>query len=356
MILFLIIICLANLIYWIFLFRKLSNYDAKSEISDTPIVLVVLAVRNEEQNIQNHLGLILEQEYPNAKVLVIDDYSTDSTFSVLKDFSARYPHLQIRRNEKHLGKKKSIQAALQDVGENQNLLVFTDGDCRCNSSRWLQLMTDGFSDKTQLVLGYGPLNKGKSLLNRFARYETFLTALQYFSYAIAGIPYMGVGRNLAYQKELFNKVNGFSRHLEVQSGDDDLFVNQVATRDNVFCQLDPDSFMYSDAPKSWGQFFRQKKRHLTTSVRYKCIHQILLSGFALSHICFYLLLFSVNWKTAMVFWLIRQILIIGTNYNAFYKLREKDLLYFFPILDLMLFFYYTFMGFYSIVPQKTRWK
>jgi hypothetical protein len=67
-------------------------------------------------------------------------------------------------------------------------------------------------------------------LNRFIRFETVYSAVQYLSFALNGSPYMGVGRNLIYHKSLFAEANGFKSHEKIASGDDDLFINQVANK------------------------------------------------------------------------------------------------------------------------------
>jgi cellulose synthase/poly-beta-1,6-N-acetylglucosamine synthase-like glycosyltransferase len=216
-------------------------------------------------------------------------------------------------------------------------------------------MLSAFGEKHQVVLGYAPLNRKKTWISIFARYETFLTALQYFSYAIAGIPYMGVGRNLAYTTDILKSTNGFSSHLDLLSGDDDLTVNAVARKNNVGIQTDPKSFMYSDPPENLSAFVRQKSRHITTSVRYKMKHQILLAAFSMTHVVFYFSLFFMDpWVACMVF-ATRILLILLFNYRAFVKLKESDLLLWFPVLDFLMTFYYILMSFTFIFPRKKSW-
>jgi len=357
MVFLLSVVTIINLAFWLLLFVKFSF---QKQAGILPIkdkkqkeILLVIAARNEAENLGKNLPLILSQDYPNYKVLIIDDHSEDNSPEILEAFSRKYNKLIVQRNEVHLGKKRSLQAVLSSVSSNQ--LVFTDADCMPNSKKWLQHISNAFTAEKRIVLGYGPYARKPGLLNLFIRFESFMTALQYFSYALMGIPYMGVGRNLAYNKSVFDSVDGFTAHLDKLSGDDDLFISQVANAKNVAIQIHPESFMFSPAPDSWSRYIHQKKRHLSTSVRYKLIHQVLLSIYAGSHILFYLLLFFAGYKAALLLWFFRYLLIILSSNKGFRKLGEGELLFYFPILDLMMFFYYIFMSVYSLWPGKIKW-
>jgi glycosyltransferase involved in cell wall biosynthesis len=342
-----------NLFFWLMIFARFSVYRQKNGTVTEARVWLVIVVRNELENLKQHLYLMLQQHSLSYKTLIIDDGSTDGTISWLSEVQNSHPDLHLLRHEKSIGKKKALHKALPTLDGTH--FIFTDGDCACNSENWMKLMLWGLDEKKSIVLGYAPLNKMKTFISIFARYETFLTALQYFSYALAGIPYMGVGRNLAYHASVLGKSKGFSSHLDLLSGDDDLLVNAVANKDNVRIQTDPESFMYSNPPNNIRAFVRQKSRHISTSVRYKKIHQILLALFSASHIVFYLALFFSGSLFAPGIWGLRIVLVIIFNYKAFLKLKEKDLLFYFPVLDFLMFLYYSFMSFSFIIPNKKNW-
>jgi cellulose synthase/poly-beta-1,6-N-acetylglucosamine synthase-like glycosyltransferase len=233
----------------------------------------------------------------------------------------------------------------------------TDGDCQPASSNWLAHMLEALEEEKDIVLGFGPFVKKKGLLNLFARFENFMTAIQYFSYTLMGNPYMGVGRNLLYRKSVFNRAKGFSDHLNKLGGDDDLLINKMGDHHNTALQFEKESFMYSEAPASWRSFFKQKKRHIGASYMYKRKHQFNLSLFAGSHVLFYVFLFLFSWQISLVFWLTRLIIILALNRLAFSKLGQKDLIIYFPLLDFMIFVYYCIMLLYSILQPKTNsWK
>ena len=119
-------------------------------------------------------------------------------------------------------------------------------------------MQSGYEPGIEIVLGYGAYKKYPGILNKLIRFETFHTALQYFSYALAGKPYMGVGRNLSYRKEAFLRNKGFSAINHIPSGDDDLFINMIATKTNTAIVIDKEAHTLSEPHKTW-HYGRSKK-------------------------------------------------------------------------------------------------
>ena len=97
------------------------------------------------------------------------------------------------------------------------------------SNQWLKLMARNFTPQTQIVLGYSGYDRTKGWLHKRTAFDTLFQSLRYLGFALAGKPYMGIGRNLAYRKELFFQQKGFSKYLNLQRGEDDLFINQLAT-------------------------------------------------------------------------------------------------------------------------------
>ncbi|MBI3232587.1 MAG: glycosyltransferase [Bacteroidetes bacterium] len=250
-----VLVLLANcfIIQWLYhllMFSKLALYKPYKgkPLDNNQPVSVIIAARNEYLNLEKHLPSILEQDYPNYEVIVVNDCSWDQTAVLLERLQSQYPHLHIvtiHEQEKYpTGKKFAVTLGIK-AAQNE-LLVFTDADCKPQSRKWLSLMASNFSHQKQIVLGYSPYSKQSGVLNMFIRFETMLTAMFYFSYALIKDAYMGVGRNLAYKRSLFFSVKGFASHNHIISGDDDLFVNETSTPSNVAIELRKDSFMTSE--------------------------------------------------------------------------------------------------------------
>jgi len=352
-----------QLIYYFFLFSKFSFYKPQKTATKTLPVSVIICAKNEAKNINTHLKSILTQNHPNFEVIVVNDASTDSTLKILNTFKNDYPHLKvvdIKSTSIYTGNKKNAVTKGIEAATNRHLL-FTDADCKPLSKNWITEMTSQFSKDASIILGYGGYQKiDNSFLNKIIRFETLLTAVQYFSYAKSGIPYMGVGRNLAYIKSQFNLANGFSNHADMQSGDDDLFINQMATKKNTSICFSNESFTISTPKKTIAAWFNQKRRHLTTANHYKPIHQFLLGLFYLSQFLFWflaiiLILFSFKWQLVTILLTIRlitQYIILG---NSAKKLCEKDLILFFPILDFMLVIFQLGIFLRNSMSKPTSW-
>lgn len=263
----------------------------KIQLLDTlPEVSVIICARNEEENLRKHLPSVLTQDYPKYEVIVINDRSYDESETVLEQLKKEYPHLKtsfIPMDAKFIDSKK-IAVTLGIKAAQNDILVFTDADCEPVSNKWLEGVVRSFSGDKQIVLGYGAYNKNKSFANFTQVFDTLFIGIQYLNYAIAGYPYMGVGRNMAYRKSFFENSKGFSKHLDIQSGDDDLFINDYARGKNTTVCVSPDSVTTSEEKKSFSAFLAQKERHLSTSGRYKFSSKLLLGTEMGSRFLFYL--------------------------------------------------------------------
>jgi len=312
-------------------------------------VSVIICARDEAHNLVKNLPGVLVQDYATThEVVLVNDNSTDESKYVIDEFRRSFKNLnmiELTQEAKMIsGKKFPLSMGIKSA--KYEIVLLTDADCVPASENWIKKMQGAYEDDTEIVLGYGAYHKKPGLLNKLIRFETFHTALQYFSYALAGKPYMGVGRNLSYKKELFFKNKGFSSINQIPSGDDDLFINQVATANNTAVLLDHDTHTLSDAKNSWGEWMTQKYRHYSTGKYYKPIHKFLLGLYSFSLFLVYpLLVISIlffNWQLAVGVFALRFIIQAIVLYKGMNKLNEKDLYPWFLFLDIWMFFYYLF--------------
>ncbi|MCB0545391.1 MAG: glycosyltransferase [Saprospiraceae bacterium] len=346
-----------QLVYWWGVFARLAFYDPAREKVGLPGspqagASVLICARNEAANLRDNLPHILEQAYSGLwEVIVIDDASTDGTAAVLEQLQQQYSRLRVLRvaEKTFPGKKHALAQGI--AAARYEHLFFTDADCRPASGQWLSCMAAALlkTPETEIALGYAPMRRevrwGGRLLNGWARFETAQTAIQYFSFALSGWPYMGVGRNLAWKKSLFNRSGGFSRHLHRPSGDDDLLVNATAHAGNTAICLQPESFMYSDGERSWPGWLRQKRRQLDAGKRYRPAHQLALAVLSLSHTLHYFLLLVLliagfGMITAAFCYLLRSVSLLFLYGKILPKLREQRLLSQVPIYDTLFAAYY----------------
>lgn len=358
-----VIIGLINLCYYLGFFRFAFAPATPTSPYKTLPVSVIICAKNEAENIRNFLPLILSQDHPNFEVVVINDASTDETLDVLEEFAARDPKVKIvdvQNNEAFWANKK-YALTLGIKKAKKPYLLFTDADCKPETDQWLKEMSAHFEDQKSIVLGYGGyLIDNRSFLNKLIRFETLFTAIQYFSYASWGKPYMGVGRNLAYTSEEFFAQNGFATHLHVKAGDDDLFVNQAANKSNTALCFSPNGITRSLPEEDLKSWFRQKRRHVSIATHYKREHQMILGLFYTSQILFWIffliLLFSSFWQVALVFLAIRWIVQGTVFYHSGKKFGETDLFWLFPFLELFLIWSQLGIFIANLVSKPTHWK
>lgn len=322
----------------------------------------MVCARDEAANLAKNLPGILIQEYRTShEVIVVNDNSFDDSKYVLEEFQKTYKQLkpiELTQEAKLIpGKKFPLSIGIKSA--KHEIVLLTDADCVPATEHWIESMQDSYTENTEIVLGYGPFHKKKGMLNKLIRWEAFHTAMQYLSYALAGIPYMGVGRNLSYKKTVFYRHKGFSSHNNIPGGDDDLFINMSANKKNTKINIDPKSFTLSKPPISWKQWLKQKKRHYTTGKYYKSLHKFLLGLYSFSHFLFFPLLVGVcivyNWKYGIIVFAIRLVIQLLIYIRVLNKLSEKDLIPFIFLFDLWMFFYYIIFFPALFKKPRTSW-
>jgi hypothetical protein len=352
-----------QLVYYYGIFIRIGAYKRAPQLKKFPISVIICA-RNEAENLKKNLPAVLTQKHENYEVIVVNDCSTDHTDDVLGELLKKFRHLRttnISPDKKFThGKKLAVTVGIKAA--KYEWLVLTDADCHPVSENWLERLQENFTDRTDIVLGYGGYLPLKGLLNKYIRYDTLLIAMQYFSFALMGIPYMGVGRNLAYRKSLFFNKKGFASHYGLLSGDDDLFVNENATRDNTAVEFHPESHTRSIPKIKWSEWFKQKKRHITTSRFYKPRHIFLLGLEPWSRLLFYisfcyLIVLKIWVPYIIIAFIIRLISVQIISKIAMRRFSELNLLMWIPVFDLfalMINFNIFISGIFR--SKKSRWK
>ena len=359
-----IVVVIIQVAYYLIIFQRFAFSKPQSNTPKNISVSVIVCAKNEAENLKQFIPLIANQDYSNFEIVLVNDASTDNTLEVMEDLATKYSNIKIvdvENNEAFWANKK-YALTLGIKASNYDYLIFTDADCKPISKHWIKEISSSFSNQKTIVLGYGGYKKVKnSVLNKLIRFETLLTALQYFSYAKFGMPYMGVGRNLAYRKDEFFKINGFVGHMDVNSGDDDLFINNIATNDNTEICYTPNSFTKSLPKTTFNDWFRQKRRHVTTAKRYKLIHKLLLAEFYSSQILFWVIgifLLAIKFKLFIVLpifivAILIKYLVIGFSAK---KLNETDLILVYPFLELFLILFQFSIFIANLISKPKHWK
>jgi glycosyltransferase involved in cell wall biosynthesis len=348
---------------YLFNFLSLALYKNKQPTFQTPPVSVVICARNEEENLEKFLPLVLEQDYPKFEVIVVNDCSFDNSYDLLKSLAQKYKNLKVADIKEVEGREhgKKFAMTIGIKAAQYETLVLTDADCYPSSNHWISSILESYGTGKQIVLGYGKYASKPGFLNLMIRFDTFFIAAQYLSKALKGKAYMGVGRNLSYQKSLFFDVKGYASHIHLESGDDDLFINEVATSQNTTIVVDKGSSTVSEPKLSWKAWFHQKKRHVSTAKYYKSAHK---SALFIEPMSWYFLIFATiaslifQYNTIIIIsgLLFRTLLQIGILHAIAVKLDEADLGWKAPFLEFFQrLFVYPVYFITTFFVRKRKW-
>jgi len=307
------VVFLIQAYYYLYYYSGILFYNRKMKKgkivynTSKPPVSVIVCTRNEAENLKTLLPVILEQDYPQYELIVVNDGSTDESNEILEKYRAKYPHLYytfLPMEAKYMSRKKTCLAVGIKAAKYENLLMI-DADCEPAGREWISNMARNFTGKSEIVLGYGGHKYKKGLLNKMISFDILFIAIQYMGFALKRRAYMGVGRNLSYKKELFFKNKGFASHLNLASGDDDLFIKEVTNKENTRVEFSPGSATWSIRKMTFKSFVYQKERHLSTGTRYKFITKLRIGTELFSRAVFYIL-----------FILLAAFLVCSQNYIA----------------------------------------
>jgi cellulose synthase/poly-beta-1,6-N-acetylglucosamine synthase-like glycosyltransferase len=355
------------LLQFFYLFRyyvRIILYRHQPQTASNEGVSVVICARNEERNLRDLIPRLMEQNHPNFELVVVDDSSWDDTTDTLRAYTVRYPNLHVvhldEDKQRMSGKKFALTVGIK--GAKHDIILLTDADCVPVSNDWISRMTAPFgAENISVVLGVSPYGRMKGMLNRMIRFDAAQVAATYLSFALAGVPYMGVGRNLAYRKSLFFKNSGFKSHLHIASGDDDLFIGEVATAANTAIVFEHEAQTISDPKTTWKSWIHQKRRHFSTAPHYRASRKIRLALWPLS--------WQFMWLGAIVLLIVHSaFFIVGaaillryiahfiTFSGAFRKMGLASLAYGAPIWESMIMTIHPFLWIWNQLATPRTWK
>ncbi len=357
--------------YLLFVFGRFALfYKDKGEQDldlNTSGVSVIIAAKNEAAHLKDLLPLLMQQDYPDFEVVVVNDRSTDGSEELLAAFTKEYAKLRsvtIRYTPEHLTSKKYALTLGIKVSAYDTVLL-TDADCRPVSLNWIKRMSAPIrNDQKTFVLGHGSYLALPGLLNKIIQFETLMTAIYYFSFGYWKSPFMGVGRNLCYRKDFFMEKKAFKSLWHIEGGDDDLFVNRYANSKNTAIVAHPESITVSEPKTSFKEYFVQKKRHFHAGKYYQAKDKLKLGLYTLSHLVFWfaglgIVILDTSWEPiALVLGLVLaramlQYYIIG---EARKKLEGKGKVIWTLFFDLMYMVNYWVLGVQGYLSKTVKWK
>ena len=349
------------LYYFIFSSFLFKQKKKSNNAEKVPVSLIVFS-KNSASNLQKNLPNYLAQEYPEFEIVLVNNASVDDTEDILEDFVAKNENIKVvsvENNEAFWNNKKyaltlGIKAAKYDH------LLFTNINSNPTSEHWIAQMSKKFTLKRTIVLGYEKYKKENTFNNLLIRFHRLLKAIQCFSFAKQGSPFMAFGNNLAYKRTEFFKVNGFIKHIKIKFAEDDLFIKDAATKENISYSISKDSFIETDAPESFKEWFQEQRLLSTIKEHFKFKNQFLLNLFVISKLLFYvlgiILFFFYPWQIILgivLGYFLVQYIIIGLSAK---KLEEPQIIFFLPFLEISLLLIQISIFIANLISKPNHWK
>ncbi len=328
---------------------------------DLPVSVVICA-RSEARRLERLIPLLMQQDHKEFEVVVVNDRSEDDTWEVLQWMKPSQPRLRpvnIQADEKfNYGKKLALGVGVRAAKYPHVLL--TDADCIPAGNDWISTMAAGFGKGKQIVIGHSPYAYQPGVANVLERYDGTMKAMQYMAFAMAGFPYMGVGRNLGYTGELFFNAKGSKKHNHLMSGDDDLFINEVARAKNTGVVADPRAFVTTLPTRDLGTWLRRKRRHYTTAAHYRLGHQVLLMLLPLARTAFWLLLLwfalRMQWREVAIGLAVELCVLLPITVLAMRRLHAGALVWLAIPLEWLFLLLDPLLYTSTILVKPKRWK
>ena len=329
------------LYYWIIFGRIAFFNPKKSPASEAlPSVSVIMVAENDYQNLRKNLLSLLEQDYPDFEVVVVNSSPQETaSLYLLKSSQEKYPHLKVvdLPDVKNFYSKKKFLLAIGVKESVKDVILFTNTDCQPDSPYWIRSMVSQINERKQLVLGYS----GFAFANRFYRLDRVNTSLTYMSLARCGMPYTGTGNNMTCSREFFNEANGFVSHYAVPYGEDTLFVNKNATRKNTTVALTPDSLVRIHLKMRYKRWMLLKKIARRSQKHYKMSQRFVLTLFPFTRFICYLsfigllclLPLSMFYYSIIGAFALRMFSQLFITKKAMQRFHEKGLLLLQPLLE-----------------------
>ncbi|MDR0971393.1 MAG: glycosyltransferase [Bacteroidales bacterium] len=363
------LLVLIEAIYYMVVFSKVAFYNEipkkERNLNSLPSVSVVIVAKNDRYNLEKILPIILEQEYPNFEVVVVNDSSKDKSEAVLRVFQEVYPHLNVvnlyDNVNKFLGKKYPLSLGIKTA--KNDLILLIEPSSRPSSYKWISSMVRGYEGKRkQIILGFTKNETKKGFISWLISYDNLTSALNYLGNALISNPYTGYGTNLAYSRDLFFKNNGFIWQYTIPVGEDEIFVNKLANSNNCSVIIDKDAINIKNYEEGLSQMILNKKKHYVCLSYFKFKDKFISSIIPFSTFLIYILFFvgllitKIPWQYLVLPLIVKYSLQITMYFISSKKLQIKQIAFFTPFLEIFFLFFNTIIHISALSTKKKQWK
>lgn len=237
-------------------------------------ISIVIAARNEEQNIGNILTDLANQSYDKGwyEVIIANDHSSDKTVDVIEQHVARHANFKLLNMQaappRFSPKKWALQKAVEEAAG--DIILATDADCRVGS-RWIETMASYFGPEVGFVIGFsqfGALGASQNLIERFQAFDFLALMGAAAGSANLGLPLAASGQNLGYRKTAFQQIGGYTKVAHRVSGDDVLLLQLIRkyTEMKIVFAADPAAYAVSEPQPTLKDLINQRKRWASNGI------------------------------------------------------------------------------------------
>jgi len=288
-------VCTVALCTCYFRLLKVKLGQSSPDLNDQRPISVVIATRNEHDQLRQNLPFFLDQNHPNFEVVVVIDDSDKDLVFIINEFEKLYPNLKVvsfewARNffvSRKFAESVGIKSATHDR------ILLSHISTRPASPEWVSQMSKALSNNKRIVIGYHTLASKTSLLNAFVRFDTFSYTLRYLRAALSGRPFTADSKNLAFDRSLFYEAKGIARYYNVNTGNEDMFVNRAATTINTTIEIHPNAFVKGQEITTFSEWFSRKVRHRVLIREFKTFNRLGLAIHDWFMVLFYVVLFAI---------------------------------------------------------------
>lgn len=361
-----LVLCLYYGLTWLRVGRCKKDVVSRqgSVAAHKPSVSVVMVVHNEAEFLKKSLPYLLEQDYPDFEVVVVNYTSTDDTQFVLRVCAENYHNLKpiTLKNDVNMFQGRKYPLSIGIKSSTKDVVLLTEAESTPRTFDWISRMMQGFSGGTQVVIGYNVVKGNGKLLGAFQQYENMTYNASYLGAAMLGIPFTATGRNLSYRRDFFFKQGGFISHYSISDGADDLFVNQNANSRNSALVLSGDAAVYSEARHSFVTWHQDRVHRLCTRRYYGLKDRLMLLIYPLSQLLFivsvvFLFLGQVfPWQILLGVLLLKFLWQIVCSLPLAKKFEIKKIQFFSPFFEFYFLIANTFLTLFALRRKKKQWR
>ena len=346
----------------------------RSRSAQKPFVSIIVAARNEEENLHRLLPALVAQTYPDLEIIIVNDRSTDKTSTVVTSFQQKHKNLkliEVSASPADMPPKKNALA--QGIKASKgDILCFTDADC-VPARQWVGELVTLFQPETGMVVGYSPYDDslqtglpkagfGKGLFWKFIAYEE-LKAAGWSAGSIAWRKgWLCTGRNLAYRRTVYDEVGGFEKIKASVSGDDDLFLQLVRreTAWKIRYSFSEESFVKTIPPATFSAFLEQRKRHFSAATFFPFFMKLFFFLFHFSNLALFVgfLGFLLNVSPLHIglpCFTVKLVADASLFFISSETFRQRGFAVYFLLMEILYIFYNTLIGPLGFI-RKFEWK